>query len=73
MAETISQMTPLELRALIEDAVERKFVELIGDPDLGLEIRPEVRERLLEQQRASAAGDLGEPLEDVVKRLGLSS
>lgn len=71
MADTVSQMTPIELRELIEDVVERKFVELVGDPDTGLELREEVRERLLAQQRAVAAGDLGEPFEDVVKRLGL--
>lgn len=71
MAETVSQMTPLELRELIEDVVESKFVELVGDPDVGLELREELRGRLLAQQRAVAAGDLGEPFEDVVKRLGL--
>jgi hypothetical protein len=70
MAETVSQMTPLELRTLIEDAIEQKFVELLGDPDAGLELRDEVKARLLEQQERVAAGDLGEPFEDVVKRLG---
>lgn len=70
MAETVSQMTPLELRILIEDAVERKFVELLGDPDAGLELQDDLKARLLEQQERAAAGDLGEPLEDVVKRLG---
>jgi hypothetical protein len=64
-------MTPGELRALIEDAVESKIVELVGDPDAGLELREEIRVRLLAQQRDVAAGNVGEPLEDVVKRLGL--
>ena len=72
MADTVSQMTPLELRILIEDVVEQKLVELIGDPDAGLELREEVKTRLLEQQKQAAAGDLGEPFEEVIKRLGLN-
>jgi hypothetical protein len=71
MAETVSQMTPTELRELIEDAVESKIVELVGDPDSGLELREEIRDRLEAQQREVATGRLGEPFEVVVKRLGL--
>lgn len=71
MAETVAQMTPLELQEMIEDVVERKFFELLGDPDAGLELREEVKDRLRQQQRAVAAGELGTPFEDVVKRLGL--
>jgi hypothetical protein len=64
-------MTPHELRELIEEVVESKLAELVGDPDEGSELREEVRDRLLAQQRAVAAGKLGEPFEDVIKRLGL--
>jgi len=35
-----------ELKALIKEAVEEALVELLGDPDEGFELRPEVRERL---------------------------
>lgn len=71
MAETVSQMAPLELQALIEEVVDRKLFELIGDPDANCELRDEVRERLLAQQQAAAAGDLGEPFANVLQRLGL--
>jgi hypothetical protein len=71
MANTVAQMTPAELQDLIEDAVERKMFELLGDPDAGLELRDEIKERLIQQQRAVASGDLGRPFEDVVRELGL--
>jgi len=60
-----------ELREMIEVTLEQKLLELLGDPDEGLEIRESVRERLLRQQEAVAAGERGEPFEDVVRRLGL--
>ena len=68
---TIMQMTKEELQEIIESAIERKFMELIGDPDEGLEIREELRERLVRQKQAVAEGDRGDSLEDVVQRLGL--
>ena len=71
MTNTVAQMTPLELQEMIEDVVDQKFLELFGDPDAGLELREEVRERLIEQQRAVAAGDLGRPLDEVARELGL--
>lgn len=73
MANTVAQMTPLELRELIEDAVERKFDELLGDPDAGCELREEVRLRLIAQQKEIDAGNYGIPLEDVVRQLGLDT
>ena len=64
-------MTKGELREMIEASVERKLLKLLGDPDEGLPIRKAVRDRLLRQQQAVAVGERGEPLEDVVRRLGL--
>jgi hypothetical protein len=71
MTATVAQMTKGELREMIEASVERKLLELLGDPDEGLPIRKAVRDRLLRQQQAVTAGERGEPLEDVVRRLGL--
>ena len=64
-------MTTGELREMIEASVERKLLELLGDPDEGLPVRKAVRDRLLRQQQAVSAGERGEPLEDIVRRLGL--
>ena len=71
MTVSVAQMSRDELREMIEVTLEQKLLELLGDPDEGLEIRESVRERLLRQQKAVAAGERGEPLEDVVSRLGL--
>ena len=66
---------PAELRemieAAVEDALDRRLQELLGDPDEGLELREEVVQRLKEQQRRVAAGERGRPFEEVVKELGL--
>ncbi len=72
MAKLVAEMTAEELREVVGSAVEKKIVELLGDPDAGLEIRENVRKRLLRQKRAVAKGDRGEPLENVVRRLKLA-
>ena len=71
MATTVAQMTKSELIEIIETVVEQKLLELLGDPDEGLPIRKSVRDRLLRQKQAVAAGERGEPFADVVRRLGL--
>lgn len=71
MSDTVAQMSKDELKAMLETTVEQKLLELLGDPDEGLEIRRSVRERLARQKKAVAAGERGEPFEDVVRRLGL--
>lgn len=64
-------MTKAELKEMIETSIEQKLLELLGDPDEGLEIRKSIRNRLLRQKQAVATGERGEPFEDVVRRLGL--
>lgn len=71
MSVTVAQMSKDELKEMLEMTVEQKLLELLGDPDEGLEIRKSVRERLLRQKKAVAAGERGKPFEDVVRQLGL--
>lgn len=75
MNSTVAQMTQAEfkemLEAVVETAVEQKLLEILGDPDEGLEVREAVRERLLHQRQAVASGQHGQSLEDVVQELGL--
>jgi len=71
MATTVAQMSKEELREMIEASIEQKLLEILGDPDEGLEIRKSVRDRLLRQKKAVAAGERGESFEGVVQRLGL--
>jgi hypothetical protein len=74
-AETIARMTQSEfkemLETVVEATVERTLLEMLGDPDEGLEIRSSVRDRLLRQGQGVAAGQHGQPFDDVVRQLGL--
>jgi hypothetical protein len=65
---TVGQMSKDELREMIETTVERKLLELLGDPDEGHSLRKSVRERLVRQRKAVAAGERDEAFEDVIRR-----
>lgn len=71
MATKVAQMTKDELQEMIETAVEQKLLELLGDPDEGLRLKKQVRDRLLRQKQDVAAGERGKPFKDVARRLGL--
>ena len=71
MNSTVAQMSRDELKGIIEVAIEQKLIELLGDPDEGLELRKSVRARLARQKKEVAAGERGEPFADVVQRLAL--
>ena len=68
---TVADLTVDQFKNLIRQVVIQTLSEVLGDPDEGLEIRKSVRQRLLHQKKAVAAGERGEPFEDVVRRLGL--
>jgi hypothetical protein len=57
-----------EFKALIQEAVEEKLEEMLGDPDRGLELKPEIRKQL---ERSLAAKAKGIPVEKVARDLGL--
>ena len=71
MADLVSQMTKEELRLMIDEALEQKLIELFGYPDEGLELRDEVRDFLFRQREVVARGELGRPLDEVAKELGI--
>lgn len=49
MAATVAELTPNELRALVAEVVHEQLVELLGDPDEDLELRPEFVQLLQER------------------------
>jgi hypothetical protein len=57
-----------EFKALIEEVVEEKLEEMLGDPDQGLELKPVIKKQL---QRSLAAKSKGVPVEKVASDLGL--
>ena len=67
----VSQLTVEQLKLLIQEAIEEKFQELFGDPDEGLELKEEVKERLRRSLTAMEYGEKGIPIEQVVKEAGL--
>ena len=69
MADTIAQMTKEEFREMLDDLIEQKLMEILGDPDEGLKIRESVRERLIRQRDEVAAGERGQSLEVVAREL----
>ena len=71
MSATIAHMTKDELQEMIGAVVEKKLVELLGDPDEGLPLRKVVHDRLVRQKATVARGERGERLEDVIRHLSL--
>ena len=63
----VADLSIEELKALIKKAVEEEFRELLGDPDKGLHIHPEVQKRLQD----SLASTERVPFVEVKKRLVL--
>lgn len=60
-----------ELKELIEQTVERTLVELLGDPDEGLELSEEATARLKRSITRERKGIPGVPVEEVANKLGL--
>ncbi len=63
----LSDLTPEELKVLVSGMVDDRLRELLGDPDLGLELADTVRARLKESLMST------ERLtgEEVAEKLGL--
>ncbi|MDE3090027.1 MAG: hypothetical protein KGJ80_11655 [Chloroflexota bacterium] len=69
--KTVDKLTIPQFEALIESAVERKLLELFGDPDEGLELKPSVKAKLRRSLAAIQRGERGLPAKQVAKELGL--
>jgi len=67
----VKELTVEELKNLVREAVEEKLEEIIGDPDLGLELREEIKERLRDSVAARQHGEKGMPADEVARRAGL--
>lgn len=67
----VADMTTDELQTMMETLIDRKMSEWIGDPDSGLELRPEIIASIERQRKEYAAGKRGKSLAEVAQRLGL--
>ena len=67
----VKELSVEEFKNLVQDAIEEKLEELVGDPDAGLELREEIKERLRKSLAARQAGEKGIPMDEVARRVGL--
>ena len=67
----VKELTVEQFKDLVQEAIEEKLEEILGDPDLGLELREEIKERLRSSLAARQHGEKGIPIEEVARRVGL--
>jgi hypothetical protein len=67
----VKELTVEQFKTLIQEAIEEKLEEITGDPDLGLELREEIKERLRSSLAAVQGGEKGIPIEQVARQAGL--
>ncbi|KAM3115967.1 hypothetical protein [Phormidesmis sp. 146-33] len=68
----VKDLTTDELKALIRETVVEVLEEFLDDPDEGREIRPEVKQQLIESLKRTQAGECGILMSEVAKKLGLN-
>ena len=69
MSTSVAQMTKEELAQMLSNVVEKKLIELLGDPDEALVLKDSIRKRLIRQKKAVAKGERGTEFTEVRKRL----
>jgi hypothetical protein len=68
---TLADFSVEELRTLIGEVVEQKLLEMLGDPDEGLTLRPEVQERLRKSLNQSKESRQAISAPEAARNLGL--
>ncbi|OGO32335.1 MAG: hypothetical protein A2Z29_02530 [Chloroflexi bacterium RBG_16_56_11] len=68
MNPKVKELSLEELKAFIDEAVDLRLEERLGDPDVGLDIKPEAIEAIKKSRRNRVTI----PAEEVAKRLGLN-
>jgi hypothetical protein len=66
----VKDMTVGQLQDLIRHTVEQCLEEYFGDPDAGLEVKEEVKEKLLESMKPKQAGKSRIEPGEVYQKLG---
>ena len=67
----VKELSVEQLKALIQEAVEEKLQEILGDPDQGLEVKEDVKERLKHSLATLERGEESIPIGQVAKEIGL--
>ena len=67
----VKDLTSEELKSLIQETVEEAMVDLLGDPDRGLRLTDDVRERLQRSLVRLQQGEPTVPAEEALRRAGM--
>lgn len=68
----VKDLTVEELKHLIQQTVEETINSILFDPDENKELKPEVKEQLLNSLKRTEKGEKGISAEEVAKQLGLN-
>lgn len=68
----VKDLTVEELKLLIQETIAETIHDLLTDPDEGKELKPEVKQELLNSLKRNQSGERGVPAEEVARKLGLA-
>lgn len=68
----VKDLTVEELKLLIQETVAETLHTLLTDPDEGKELKPEVKQQLLDSFKRTQAGERGVSAQEVARKLGLA-
>jgi len=66
--KSLARVTVEELREVVEEAVEKKLIEMLSDPDKGRALRANVERRLRSSLAATRRGERGIPATEVARK-----
>jgi len=72
MSANVLQITTEDLRKLVDELVEVKLATIFRNPEDDLEFTDELQEIIAHQDERIKNGDRGEPMADVIERLGIN-
>ncbi|MDM8521428.1 hypothetical protein QUF64_15380 [Anaerolineales bacterium HSG6] len=67
----VADLTIDELTLLIQNVVKQTIMDLLGDPDVGLELQDAIKTRLQRSLASVQSGQKTIPAQDVAAKLGL--
>ncbi|MBP9885904.1 MAG: hypothetical protein KBF93_06390 [Leptospiraceae bacterium] len=67
MSVNLDVISKKELESIIERTIERKLMQILGDPDHGLVLKKTLQKRLESQLKKVSQGEIGKPLRVIGK------
>jgi signal recognition particle GTPase len=67
MNPKIQELSLEDLKAFIDETVDKRLEERLGDPDVGLEVKPEIIQKIRRSRRSKVTTSA----EEIAQHLGL--